>query len=95
LFDALRIRYAERHECSHGWAKFLSKLVAMVRIEKTVSRTIFEKRNHLISRATPMTSPSFSKTLVFEKPEAARTRYRTVAMICVFPPDHKQSRRTA
>jgi hypothetical protein len=45
---------------------FLSKLVAMVRIENFESRNSFEKRNLLKSRAAPMTSKGFSITLVLE-----------------------------
>jgi hypothetical protein len=57
------LRDVERHRPSHG-AKVFSKLVAMVRIENLVSRTIFENRNVLKSRAARGASNSFSQTLV-------------------------------
>jgi len=46
----------------------------MVRIEKIVSRMDFEKRNVLISRATAVTSPGFSRTFVYKNAGANQRR---------------------
>lgn len=47
-----------------------SKLVVMVRIENYESRTIFEKRNLLKSRATRGVASSLSQRLVFEETDS-------------------------
>jgi len=65
----------ERHKPSHG-GESLSKLVAMVRIENLVSRTIFENRNVLKSRLARRAPSSFSITLVCE------TKGETLAESC-------------
>ncbi len=52
----------------HQTAAF-SKLVAMVRIEKNVSRTSFENANMLISRGAGGGLTGFSKTFLCEKEE--------------------------